>query len=97
MFEEVQKVKVAVYDLDNNTPDLGDDDFLGQVECTLGQVMQLLFYFELIIIHWTDIVGHRSLTLIFIPPQTLFVVGYTVFTLSVLACVLGSVRNVLLF
>ena len=38
MFEEVQKVRVAVYDLDNNTPELGDDDFLGQVECTVGQV-----------------------------------------------------------
>ena len=57
MFEEVQKVKVAVYDLDNNTPDLGDDDFLGQVECTLGQVRNFFFHFELIIIHWTGIVG----------------------------------------
>lgn len=39
MFEEVQNVKVAVYDLDNSTPELGDDDFLGQVECTLGQIV----------------------------------------------------------
>lgn len=39
MFEEVQKVKVAVYDIDNTTPKLGDDDFLGQVECTLGQIV----------------------------------------------------------
>ncbi|KAL4234128.1 Copine-4 [Mactra antiquata] len=39
MFEEVQKVKVAVYDLDNNTPELGDDDFLGQIECSLGQIV----------------------------------------------------------
>ena len=38
-FEEVQKVKIAVYDLDNTTPSLGDDDFLGQIECTLGEVM----------------------------------------------------------
>lgn len=37
-FEEVQKVQFSVYDLDNNTPKLSDDDFLGQVECTLGQV-----------------------------------------------------------
>ena len=29
---------------------------------------------------------------IFIPPQTLFVVGYTVFTLSVRACVRACVR-----
>ncbi|XP_052230447.1 copine-3-like isoform X2 [Dreissena polymorpha] len=39
MFEQVQKVKVAVYDLDNNTPQLGDDDFLGQIECSLGQIV----------------------------------------------------------
>ena len=38
MFEEVQKVKVAVYDIDNTSPQLSDDDFLGHVECTLGQV-----------------------------------------------------------
>ena len=38
LFEEVQKVNVAVYDIDNNTPKLNDDDFLGQIECTLGQV-----------------------------------------------------------
>jgi hypothetical protein len=38
MFEEVQNVKVAVYDIDNSTANLSDDDFLGQVECTLGQV-----------------------------------------------------------
>ena len=28
-----------MYDLDNTTPSLGDDDFLGQIECTLGEVM----------------------------------------------------------
>lgn len=38
MFEQVQKVKVAIYDIDNNTPKLSDDDFLGQVETSLGQV-----------------------------------------------------------
>lgn len=37
-FEEVQKVKIAVFDLDNTTPSLSDDDFLGQIECTLGEV-----------------------------------------------------------
>ena len=39
-FEEVQKVRIAVYDLDNSTPSLGDDDFLGQIECTLGEVKE---------------------------------------------------------
>lgn len=37
-FEMVQKLKFCVYDIDNNTYDLSDDDFLGQLECTLGQV-----------------------------------------------------------
>ncbi|KAF0028293.1 hypothetical protein F2P81_019380 [Scophthalmus maximus] len=38
-FEMVQKMKFCVYDIDNNTYDLGDDDFLGELECTLGQVV----------------------------------------------------------
>ncbi|KAM5156591.1 copine-3-like [Mantella aurantiaca] len=38
-FEIVQKVKFAVYDIDNKTYDLGDDDFLGECECTLGQIV----------------------------------------------------------
>lgn len=38
MFEQVQKVSVAVYDIDNSTPKLSDDDFLGHIETTLGQV-----------------------------------------------------------
>ena len=37
-FEMVQKLKFAVYDVDNETSSLGDDDFLGDMECTLGQV-----------------------------------------------------------
>ena len=37
-FEEVQKVMIAVYDIDNTTPQLNDDDFLGKIETTLGQV-----------------------------------------------------------
>ncbi|XP_041375349.1 copine-3-like isoform X2 [Gigantopelta aegis] len=38
-FEEVQKVRIEVFDLDNTTPQLSDDDFLGQLECTLGQLV----------------------------------------------------------
>ena len=29
---------ISVYDIDNTTPQLNDDDFLGQIETTLGQV-----------------------------------------------------------
>jgi len=37
-FEEMQKLRFAVYDIDNKTPQVSDDDFLGQIECTLGEV-----------------------------------------------------------
>ncbi|XP_027723133.1 copine-1 isoform X3 [Vombatus ursinus] len=38
-FETVQKLRFGVYDIDNKTPELGDDDFLGGAECTLGQIV----------------------------------------------------------
>lgn len=37
-FEMVQKLIFGLYDIDNKTVDLSDDDFLGQLEVTLGQV-----------------------------------------------------------
>lgn len=37
-FEVVQKLKFGIYDIDNKTIELSDDDFLGECECTLGQV-----------------------------------------------------------
>lgn len=37
-FELVQKLKFGIFDIDNTTVDLSDDDFLGELECTLGQV-----------------------------------------------------------
>jgi hypothetical protein len=37
-FEMVQKLKFIVYDVDNASKRLDDDDFLGEMECTLGQV-----------------------------------------------------------
>lgn len=37
-FEMVQRLKFCVYDIDNDTYDLADDDFLGELQCTLGQV-----------------------------------------------------------
>ncbi|GFN97506.1 copine-3 [Plakobranchus ocellatus] len=38
-FEAVQHVRVRVYDVDNSTEKMSDDDFLGQMECTLGQIV----------------------------------------------------------
>lgn len=40
-FEKVQKLKLALYDIDNKSVDLSDDDFLGGFECSLGQVRSL--------------------------------------------------------
>uniref|UniRef100_A0A8C0LV18 C2 domain-containing protein n=1 Tax=Canis lupus dingo TaxID=286419 RepID=A0A8C0LV18_CANLU len=38
-FETVQKLLFGIYDIDNKTPELGDDDFLGGAECSLGQIV----------------------------------------------------------
>lgn len=38
-FEERQLLKLAVYDIDSNHLDLGDHDFLGETECSLGEVL----------------------------------------------------------
>ncbi|XP_037666816.1 RNA-binding protein 12 isoform X2 [Choloepus didactylus] len=38
-FEIVQKLRFGIYDIDNKTPELGDDDFLGGAECSLGQIV----------------------------------------------------------
>ncbi|XP_072521781.1 copine-1 isoform X3 [Salminus brasiliensis] len=38
-FEKVQKLKLAVYDIDNKSVNLNDDDYLGGFECTLGQIV----------------------------------------------------------
>lgn len=44
-FEEVQKLRFEVYDI-HGTHSIGtrDDDFLGGMECTLGQVRHLCVY-----------------------------------------------------
>lgn len=46
-FEEVQKLRFEVYDI-HGTHSIGtrDDDFLGGVECTLGQVSLLCVCYE---------------------------------------------------
>lgn len=37
-FEKVQKLKFSMYDIGNKSFDLNDDDYLGEIECTVGQV-----------------------------------------------------------
>lgn len=54
-FEEVQKLRFEVYDI-HGTHSIGtrDDDFLGGVECTLGQVGRLCFK-DLYPLHFWDV------------------------------------------
>ena len=40
-FEELQPLKFAVYDVDNESLTLEDDDFLGQVEVSLGNIVSV--------------------------------------------------------
>ncbi|XP_052337543.1 copine-5-like isoform X3 [Oncorhynchus keta] len=38
-FEEKQNLRFDVYDIDSKSPDLAKHDFLGQVFCTLGEIV----------------------------------------------------------
>ncbi|XP_069099958.1 copine-1 isoform X1 [Pleurodeles waltl] len=38
-FEKVQNLKFGIYDIDNKSFDLNDDDYLGGLECTLAQIV----------------------------------------------------------
>lgn len=40
-FEEMQPLRFMVYDVDNESPSLEDDDFLGKIEVTLGGVVSI--------------------------------------------------------
>eukprot|EP00736_Rhodelphis_marinus_P005477 Rmarinus@m.8941 len=37
-FEAVQRIRFAVYDADNESADLSDDDYIGQLLCTVGEI-----------------------------------------------------------
>lgn len=42
-FEEVQRLRFELYDINSNHNGLREADFLGSVECTLAQVSHLMF------------------------------------------------------
>lgn len=45
-FEELQKLKFFIYDIDNpNSTSLKSADFLGEMECTLGQVSSSIIWY----------------------------------------------------
>ncbi|XP_067651173.1 copine-3-like isoform X4 [Haliotis asinina] len=61
-FEQVQKVKIAVYDVDNKSRTLEDDDFLGQIECTLGQLVSQTPYITALQNKKGDKMGQSAIT-----------------------------------
>ena len=49
-FEQVQDLKICIYDVDNSSSTLKDDDFLGKTYMTLGQVVYGVVFFDLIFV-----------------------------------------------
>ncbi|XP_074646861.1 copine-3-like isoform X2 [Tubulanus polymorphus] len=62
-FEQVQHVRVCVYDIDNATPQLGDDDFLGEVECSLGQIVSSSPFNKPLLLRNKQKAGHGAITI----------------------------------
>uniref|UniRef100_A0A8B9HH78 Copine I n=1 Tax=Astyanax mexicanus TaxID=7994 RepID=A0A8B9HH78_ASTMX len=62
-FEKVQKLKLGVYDIDNKSVDLKDDDYLGGFECTLGQVSTVKYGFYICLIVADEVKDNRAIVL----------------------------------
>ncbi|XP_020778827.2 copine-3-like isoform X1 [Boleophthalmus pectinirostris] len=62
-FEIVQKLRFGIYDIDNKTIDLSDDDFLGELECTLGQVVSSRKYTRPLVLKNKTPAGKGTITI----------------------------------
>ncbi|KAM8881474.1 copine-3-like [Synchiropus picturatus] len=62
-FEMVQRLRFCVYDIDNDTYDLGDDDFLGELECTLGQIVSSKRMTRQLVLKSGRPAGHGTITI----------------------------------
>uniref|UniRef100_A0A672HE89 Copine-3 n=1 Tax=Salarias fasciatus TaxID=181472 RepID=A0A672HE89_SALFA len=62
-FEMVQSLKFCVYDIDNNTYNLDDDDFLGELECTLGQIVSNKQMTRPLLLKNKKYAGHGTITI----------------------------------
>ncbi|KAF7659322.1 hypothetical protein LDENG_00299010 [Lucifuga dentata] len=62
-FEMVQKLRFCVYDIDNSTYDLSDDDFLGELECTLGQIVSSRQMTRSLLLKNGKPAGHGTITI----------------------------------
>lgn len=38
-FEEMQNLRFEIYDIDSSSPNLKDHDFIGRMDCTLGEIV----------------------------------------------------------
>ncbi|CAB4012113.1 copine-3-like isoform X1 [Paramuricea clavata] len=61
-FEELQKLKFSVYDIDDPKADLRKADFLGELECTLGQLVSSQKYSKPLQLPGTGNAGTISIT-----------------------------------
>ncbi|KAM6900415.1 copine-3-like [Xenentodon cancila] len=62
-FEMLQRLKFCVYDIDNDTYDLSDDDFLGELECTLGQIVSNKQMTRQLLLRDKRPAGHGTITI----------------------------------
>lgn len=62
-FEMVQRLRFCVYDIDNNTYNLDDDDFLGELECTLGQIVSNREMTQPLLLKNKRPAGHGTITI----------------------------------
>jgi hypothetical protein len=62
-FEEVQRLRFAIYDIDNTTPQVSDDDFLGQIECTLGEIVSGSPFTRQLMLRGNTRAGNGTITL----------------------------------
>ncbi|KAF2976632.1 hypothetical protein EK904_002022, partial [Melospiza melodia maxima] len=61
-FEKVQKLKFSVYDIDNKSFDLNDDDYLGGIECALDQVVSSSVFTQLLELKQEKPAGKGTIT-----------------------------------
>ncbi|XP_038147965.1 copine-3-like isoform X2 [Cyprinodon tularosa] len=62
-FEMVQRLRFCVYDIDSDTHDLSDHDFLGELECTLGQIVSNKQMTRPLLLKDRRPVGHGTITI----------------------------------
>lgn len=62
-FEMVQRLKFCVYDIDNDSHSLEDDDFLGELECTLGQIVSSRQMTRSLLLKDQRPAGHGTITI----------------------------------